>query len=561
MMRLVPPALALCLAILGCRRAEVPADPEPAAGLAWFADVTRAHGIDVVLDAGPTGKYFMPQSVGAGAALHDLDRDGLPDLLVLHNGGPGGKKNQLFRQRPDRTFEDVSAGSGLDFAGHCMGVAVGDINNDGLPDVVITAYGGSRLFLNLGRMRFREITREAGIDSPLWGASAAFVDIDGDGFLDLLIVNYVDYDPSWPCSTPGGLPDFCAPKVFKGTASKLYRNRGVGADGKVTFEDISFSSGVGTRAAPGLGVVCADLTGGGRQDLFIANDGAPNHLWVNKGKGVFAEEAVSRGVAYTAMGQAFAGMGVAVGDVGGDGLLDLFVTHLGSETNTLWKQGPRGLFRDKSADFGLTRTHWRGTGFGAALADFDHDGRLDLTLINGRVQRGGPAKDSGLPAFWETYGERNQLLAGTAGGFRDLSLDCPALCGGYNVGRGLCVGDIDGDGALDLVITSVAGPVRLLRNVVPDRGHWVIVRAFEPRLKRDALGATVTARAGDRRWIRLVTSASGFLCASPPEVHFGLGKADRIDAFEVIWADGVRESFAGGAVDSRIELRRGEGKR
>ena len=410
-------------------------------------------------------------------------------------------------------------------------------------------------------MRFREITREAGIDSPSWGASAAFVDIDGDGLLDLLIVNYVDYDPSWPCSTPGGLTDFCAPKVFEGTASKLYRNRGVGADGKVTFEDISYSSGVGTRAAPGLGVVCADLTGGGRQDLFIANDGAPNHLWVNKGKGVFAEEAVSRGVAYTAMGQAYAGMGVAAGDVDGDGLLDLFVTHLGSETNTLWKQGPRGLFRDRSADSGLTRTHWRGTGFGTALADFDHDGRLDLALVNGRVQRGGSAKGSGLPAFWETYAERNQLLAGTADGFRDISLDCPGLCDRYNVGRGLCVGDIDGDGALDLVITAVAGPVRLLRNVVPDRGHWVIVRAFEPRLKRDALGATVTARAGERRWLRLVTSASGFLCACPPEVHFGLAETDRIDSFEVTWADGVRETFAGGAADRRITLRRGEGKR
>jgi len=202
----------------------------------WFEDVTDRVGVDFIIDTGPTDTYFMPQLVGSGCAAYDLDGDGRPDLLFLTNGGPHStSKNKLYRQRPDGTFEDVSAGSGLDFAGHNMGIAIGDFDNDGKPDVLITQYTGVRLFRNLGGMKFQDVTEAAGIHDPLWGASACFLDYDRDGRLDLFICNYIDYDPAWDCTAPGGGKDFCAPSVFAGTCSKLFRNLGPGPGGSNPF--------------------------------------------------------------------------------------------------------------------------------------------------------------------------------------------------------------------------------------------------------------------------------------------------------------------------------------
>jgi hypothetical protein len=263
------------------------------------------------------------------------------------------------------------------------------------------------------------------------------------------------------------------------------------------------------------------------------------------------------------MGHAFAGMGVAIGDIDNDGLLDLYVTHLSGETNTLWKQGPRGQFRDVSAAWGLTTTRWRGTGFGTLMADFDNDGWLDLVIANGRVARETtPKKKSGLSGHWEAYGERNQVLANAGTGkFKDVSCNNPALCGHFTVARGLACGDIDGDGAPDLLVNAIGEKARLFRNVSPKRGHWVIVRAFDPALNRDAIGAEVTVRAGGVRRLRVIGSGDSYLSAGPGVSHFGLGSADRVDECEVKWPDGVHERFSGGAVDRRIELRKGTGKK
>jgi hypothetical protein len=549
--------LALALG-LGCGREPAQEPEDEPAGPAWFEDVTDRMGLDFVHDPGPTGDYFMPQCVGSGLALCDFDGDGRLDLYLVQNAGPKSKSvNRLYRQTPAGKFEDVSAGSGVDVAGHGMGAAVGDVDNDGKPDLLLTEYGRIRLFLNRGGCRFVDVTAESGLNNRQWGTSAVFFDYDRDGRLDLFVANYVDYDPSWPCASPSGLRDYCAPKVFQGTASKLFHNLGPRPGQSVAFEDVSLASGIGTVPGPGLGVVAADFDGDGWPDLFVANDGKPNRLWVNRKNGTFADEAVSRGVGYTQMGHAYAGMGVALGDVDNDGLLDLYVTHLTSETNTLWKQGPRGLFRDRTADWGLTQTRWRGTGFGTLVADFDHDGLPDLAVVNGRVQRGGTGRDTGLPAFWETYAERNQVFAGAGGGkFRDVP---GPFSEPYNVGRGLAVGDVDNDGAPDLVTTAIAGKARVWRNVVPDRGRWLKVRAVDPKLGRDAYGAEVTVVTGQERRLRLVQSGHSYLSASDPVAHFGLGHADHIDAVEVLWPDGTRETFPGGAANRAVELRKGSG--
>jgi hypothetical protein len=313
-----------------------------------------------------------------------------------------------------------------------------------------------------------------------------------------------------------------------------------------------------------LGAFCGDFNGDGWPDIFVANDAKPNHLWINQHDGTFKEEAVARGIAYNAMGRAEANMGVAIGDVDGDGLFDVFVTHLTDETNTLWKQGPRGMFQDRTVRLGLANPRWRGTGFGTLLGDFDHDGALDLAVVNGRVKRpvGVSVGGSGTAdSFWHSYAERNQLFANQGDGrFRDISPQNGPFCGTPRVSRGLVCGDIDNDGALDLLVTSISAPVRLYRNVAPKRGHWLIVRALDPALRRDAYGAEIHVRAGGRRWVRCINPGYSFLCSNDPRAHFGLGQADHIDQIQVLWPDGSEESFDGRDVDQLVVLRRGEGK-
>jgi hypothetical protein len=537
---------------------------EEPVGPAWFQDVTEVAGLRFIHDPGPSGTYFTPQSMGSGCAFFDFNGDGLLDIYLLNLGGPDGKKNQLFQQMPDHTFKDISAGSGLDFAGFCHGVAIGDVNNDGRPDVLVTMYGGIKLFLNLGDGKFEDVTLEAGLLNPLWAMSAAFVDYDRDGQLDLVVINYLDHDPSKKCVSPTNTRDFCGPSYFPGVCSKLFHNATVkpAADGKtprVRFEDVSFASGVGRIPGPGLGVVCADCNGDGWPDIFVANDGEPNRLWINQKDGTFVDEAPLRGAARTIMGSSYAGMGVAIGDTTGTGMFDLFVTHLDTQTHTLWRQGPRGQFQDATTPSRLAAGHTRNTGWGTLMADFDLDGALDVAIANGRVYRGSTAKNTGL-GFWEDYVEHNQLFANDGKGtFRDVSAANKDFCDVWNVGRGLACADFDNDGRPDLLVMSTGGPARLFRNVAPPSGHWLTLRAVDPRYRRDAYGAEVRVRAGQREWLRLIHPAQSYLSSCTPHAHFGLGQVAQIDAIEVLWPDGLCEVFEGGAVDRARELRRGEG--
>jgi hypothetical protein len=527
----------------------------------WFFDFTDKVGLDFVHDPGPTGSYFMPQIIGSGAALFDFDNDGRLDIYLLQNGGPDSKStNRLYHQGSDGHFTDVSARSGLDVSGFNMGVAIADVNNDGWPDVLLTQYGGLRLFLNNGNGTFTDITKTAGLDSLGWGTSACFFDFDRDGWLDLIVANYVDYNGS-SCTGGDGKKEYCPPGVFGGSVPKLYRNLGRIADAKapfpVRFEDVTLKAGLGKYASTGLGVVCADFDGDRWPDIFIANDERPNWLFINQHDGTFKEEAVLRGIAYNRIGRPEANMGIALGDLRGSGLFDIFVTHLTGETNTLWVQEPRGMFQDKTAAWGLTAAAWRGTGFGTVFADFDQDGCLDLALVNGRIARP-HASGRETESFWQLYAERNQLFANDGKNrFKDISPENLAFSGTAGVYRGLAYGDIDGDGAIDLLVTAIGERARLYQNIVPGRGHWLMVRAVDPALKRDAYGAEITLEAGGRRWKRWLNPASSYLCSNDPRVHFGLGKADVVDRVTVLWPDGSEENFPGGKVDRLVILYKG----
>ncbi|HMC63619.1 MAG TPA: CRTAC1 family protein [Gemmataceae bacterium] len=548
----------------GCFRAgNSSGTGDPAIGPPWFADITEESGLHFDHDAGPVESYFVPQIMGSGVALFDFDGDGRLGVYLIHNGGPKGKKNQLFRQTRDGKFVDISKGSGLDVAGFGMGVAIADVNNDGRPDVLLTEYRGIRLFLNNGNGRFTDITKEAGLNHPLWAVCACFFDFNRDGWLDLAVTNYASYDPAKQCEGVRLERDYCPPRQFEGQVTKLYQNLGGPA---VRFKDVTLAAGLSRLTGRGMGVVAADFNDDGWPDLLVANDLQPNRLWINRRDGTFAEEGTRRGIAYNRMGVAEANMGIGIGDINGSRMPSVYITHLTEETNTLWVQGPRGEFQDKTAEANLTRTRWRATGFGVVMADFDNDGAQDMAVANGRVNRGKPADEQTLGPYWCHYAERNQVFAGDgAGKFRDVSSDNPAVCGWSGISRSIAFGDLDRDGGLDLIVTTIANRARVYRNIVRDRGHWLSIRATDPRLRRDAYGAEITVSAGGRSWVNWINPNQGYLSSNAPVAHFGLGNIERIDSIQVRWPDGDTAaelfSFSDQRVDQAIVLERGKSQR
>ncbi|HEY7115558.1 MAG TPA: CRTAC1 family protein [Tepidisphaeraceae bacterium] len=567
---LVLSTAALLVTAVGCDRPTKPgattataASPADHPRGEWFEEIGATRGLHFVQECGAGGRYSLPEVIGSGAALFDYDNDGRLDVLLIQNGGPDSSaRNKLFHQEPDGSFRDVSAGCGLDRSGRGMGVAIGDVNNDGLPDVVLTGYGGARLLINRGNGRFEDVTHDAGLDIPGWSVSASFCDFDRDGWLDLAVVRYVAYTESTRWTDVSGQPEYAPPLLFAGSSARVYRN--LGRMGNVVrFEDVSFPCGIGRVAGPGLGIACADFDGDGWPDVLIANDGAANQLWINQRNFTFREEALSRGLALNANGVPQANMGVAMADLTGAGLFDVYITHLTEESNVLWRQGPAGFFEDRTAASWLASPLWRGTGFGAVFADFDNDGQADLAVVNGRVRRSRIDARTVAGDYWAPYRERNQIFRNQGGAqFGDISDVNPAFCSIPNVGRGLACGDIDNDGGIDLLVTALNAPARLYRNVAPRRGHWLVVRAIDPALGgRDAYGAHVMLKTDGSERHGWVNPGYSYASSNDPRVHFGLGDAARFDSIDMIWPDGLRERFDGGAADRLVVLARGTGRR
>ena len=539
---------------------------------AIFRDTAAETGLDFRHYNFAAGRHYMPEIMGAGVALFDYDNDGALDVYLIQGNRldrdgkllhppPRGWKpgNRLYRNLLAETgelkFVDVTEKAGVGHVGYGMGVATGDYDNDGFLDLYVTNFGRNVLYHNNGDGTFTDVTREAGVDDLHWSTSAAWVDIDGDGWLDLFVCNYVDFtvEGNRGCESAAGQPDYCTPKMYHAVPSRLFRNL---RNGK--FEEITEPSGINRAYGPALGVVCADFNGDGRSDIYVANDTAANHLWLNQGDGTFREAALDHGVAYSMDGLAKAGMGVTVADVENNGREVLLVTNLTREGVTAFRGDASGQFDDVTAQIGLLQPTFGLTGFGTQWFDYDNDGRLDLFIANGGVT----INDSALPGT-SLYAQRNQLFhnEGAAKRFRETSVLGGAAFQTPGVCRGAAFGDIDNDGAVDIVVVSNDGPARLLRNQVGTKRHWLTVKLESPKTNRFAIGARVAVigKGQDPVWRRAHTDSS-YLSSHDVRVHFGLGDQPSVDSVVVHWPDRSQERFDGIKADRIVTLRQGSGK-
>jgi len=521
-----------------------------------FTDVTARSGVDMALTSGRSPSTQILEVKGGGLALIDYDGDGDLDLFVPNGAyldapanGPGAR---LYENDGHMRFKDVTAASGIDFHGWGMGVAVGDVDGNGFDDLYIAAYGPDVLLLNDGKRHFTDGTAAAGLGDPRWGTAAAFGDVDGDGDLDLYLAHYVEFDPSHP--PPGrtffGVPVFGGPMGMKGVPDVLYENLGGGR-----FRDISEPSGIAAaRPSYGLGVVILDFDGDSKPDVFVGNDSMPSFLWINQGGRRFVDQGLAAGLALNGDGEPQATMGIAIGDVNGDGRPDVFTTNFANDTNTLRVSVPgQAAWEDRTRQYNLGSVSRPFLGWATMFYDFDHDGDEDLVVFNGHVY------PVATPETMDSTYRQTPLLFERAGGrFERVDADRagPWLAEAH-VDRSAAFGDLDGDGDIDIVVGELNGRVRVLQNDGAG-GHHLIVELADRRPgvgNRHGLGSRIALRQGGAAQTRWVFSGGSFQAASAAYAHFGLPTGDPVE-LDITWSDGVRQKLEDVRVDRHMVVDR-----
>ncbi len=542
-----------------------------------FEEVAEKTGLRFEGFIGATGSYYVPEIFGSGVAVLDFDGDGDLDVYLLQGAildktkslkdslFPPPKEhfpgNRLFRneliESGKLSFTDVTEQAGVPGnGGYAMGVAVGDYDNDGHPDLFVTNYGQDVLYHNNGDGTFTDVTKSSIPAGESFGSSAAFVDYDNDGFLDLFVVRYNSFtvEADKRCAGYAGGREYCGPGDYQPIPDKLYRN-----DGHGRFVDVTNKSGISSAYGNGLGVICADFNGDGRIDIFVANDKTPNQLWINKGDGTFEDDALMAGAAYDAEGNLHAGMGVTAADFDGDGDEDIFISNIMGETHMLYRNQGKGLFEDVTKLYGLGSTTVPYTGFGTLWFDYDNDGRLDLFLVNGEVRTIDSLRGEPFP-----YHQKNQLFHNEGKSFREVSAEAGPALELSEVSRGAAFVDIDNDGDVDIVVNNENGPARLMLNQIGSRNHWLEVKLQGVKGNRDAYGTRIALLRKGRPplWRRVATDGS-YLSANDPRVHFGLGtdadlRSAPPEGILVVWPGGAKENWAVTETRILMKLREGE---
>jgi hypothetical protein len=541
----------------------------------WFSDRARESGLDFVHFNGMTGRFRFPEVIPPGVGLIDYDADGDLDVFLaqgqmlgkeppLHQPA-GPLKSRLFRNDLDvqadgtRTlrFVEVTDASGIAVHGYAMGAATGDFNIDGCVDLYVTNLERSQLFRNRCDGTFPDVSTESGAASRGWSVSAAFVDYDRDGWLDLFVGNYVYYsvEAEKPCLHPiGSLVDYCPPSVYRPQPDRLYHNN---RDG--TFTDVTTAAGMGSESGPALGVATADFNGDGWVDIYVANDGEPNRLWINRHDGTFTNTALLAGAALGADGEAKGSMGVDAADFDHDGDEDLFITELAREGHDLYVNDGSGVFVERAASAGIRLPSLLYTGFGTAWLDFDNDGWLDILTVNGAVRHAAEALTRK-----ETFSlqQPKQLFRNLGNGqFADVTGQAGAAINRSEVSRGAAFGDVDNDGDTDVVVANDSGPARLLINNIGQSRHWVGVRVTGRNQRRDMVGARVGVMRSNAPTLWRRSRADGsYASANDSRVLVGLGGTSRIDKVRVEWPDGTAEEWTDVPVDRYTTLKEGEGR-
>ena len=528
------------------------------AAAAPFFEVKALRGVNFLLQNSPTPHKYLIETMPGGVALFDYNNDGLLDIFFVNGGKIAGALrvpenfersdsrywNRLYRQNRDGSFTDVTQAAGLGNAGngnYGMGVAIGDYDNDGYPDIYVTNYGKNILYHNNGDGTFTDVTAKAGVSGGGWSVSAGFLDYDNDGHLDLFVTRYMEWDADHNKICGGDWHTYCPPAEFPATTNVLYRNRGDG-----TFEDVSGRSGIAAKKGRALGVAFADYDGDGFTDIFVSNDGMQQYLYHNNGDGTFKECALESGLALTADGKGLSGMGVVFQDYDNDGRPDVLVTVLPRELYSLYHNDGDGSFSYKSLEAGLGALTSGSSGWGVGFEDFDNDGWKDLFVAQSHVLDNVEKIDASL-----SYKELPLLALNHHGRFEraDSGVTTPLAA------RGAAFGDINNDGWIDVVVTALGGPPILLlnRGVGGEGNHWLCISLRGTRSNRDGYGARVSVNGQTR----FASSAGSYICANDKRLHFGLGSAAKASV-EVLWPSGAKQVLNDVRANQFLEVREPE---